>query len=94
MEKHFLQKIKILFAVLVTIFLSVAMVVWQKYPFAVERYKTISLGMQAAEKAGDSIIWAPPYNRVPESDFYVYSLGIEPCALGRIVAQEDILFSV
>ena len=34
--------------------------------------------MPAAEKTGDSIGWAPPYNRVPEGfDFFVYSLGDE-----------------
>ena len=59
------------------------MIVWQKYPFGVKHYKTISLGMAAAEKAGDNTGWAPPYNQVPEeSDFFVYSLGDEIMCIG------------
>lgn len=39
--------------------------------------------MPAAEKAGDSIGWAPPYNKVPEeSKFYVYALGDESMCIG------------
>lgn len=60
------------------LFIVIGVVVWQKYPFGVKHYKTISLGMPAAEKVGDSTGWAPPYNRVPEeSKFYIYSLGDE-----------------
>ncbi len=57
----------------------VAIGVWflQKYSFGVKEYKTIKIGMAAAEKANDRIGWAPPYDTVPESDFYVYSLGDE-----------------
>lgn len=39
--------------------------------------------MAAAEKAGDSTGWAPPYNWVPEeSEFFVYSLGDESMCIG------------
>jgi len=62
---------------------SIAVVVFlQKYPFGVKQYKTISIGIAAAEGAGDSIGWAPPYDTVPESDFYVYSLGDETMCIG------------
>lgn len=67
---------KIMLVLLAAIFLVVVALVWQKYNFGVKQYKTIKLGMPAAEKAGDSTGWAPPYNRVPEeSKFFVYSLG-------------------
>lgn len=63
--------------------ISVVVVIWQKYPFGVKQYKTIILGMLAAEKAGDSTGWAPPYNRVPEeSVFFVYSLGDKTMCIG------------
>lgn len=56
--------------------MGISVTVWQKYLFGVKHYKTISLGMPAAEKAGDSTGWAPPYRTVPEeSKFFVYSLG-------------------
>lgn len=78
MKRYFSCKIKILPIFLIVIFTYAGIVVWQKYPFGVKQYKTISLGMPAAEKAGDSTGWAPPYNRVfEESEFYVYSLGDE-----------------
>jgi len=58
------------------IFLAIFVFAWQKYNFGVTQYKTITLGMPAAEKANDYIGWAPPYDRVPEeSKFFVYSLG-------------------
>ena len=58
--------------------MAASVVFWQKYPLGVRQYKTIILGMPAAEKAGDSTGWAPPYNRVfEESKFFVYSLGDE-----------------
>lgn len=74
---HCLQyRIKILSGFLIAVFLFVGVVVWQKYPFSVKQYKTVVLGMESAEKAGDSIGWAPPYRNVPkESAFFVYSLG-------------------
>ncbi len=79
-QKH---KIKILFIFLTIIFIIASLIVWQKYPFGVRQYKTITLGMPAAEKAGDHIIWAPPYNRVPEeSEFFVYSLGDKNMCIG------------
>ena len=59
------------------IILVAGIVFMQKYPFGVKKYKTIFIGMDTAEKAGDSIGWAPPYDTVPESKFYVYSLGDE-----------------
>ena len=58
--------------------MAASVVFWQKYPLGVRQYKTIILGMPAAEKADDSMGWAPPYNRVfEESEFFVYSLGDE-----------------
>lgn len=62
--------------------MSIGIIVFWKYPFSVKHYKTISLGMSAAEKAGDSTIWAPPYQTVPESNFYVYSIGDENMCIG------------
>lgn len=83
MKRYFSRKIKISFVLLVVVFAVVIAIAWQKYPFEVRRYKTITLGMPAAEKAGDSTGWAPPYDRVPEeSDFYVYSLGDETMCIG------------
>ncbi|MEK7624937.1 MAG: hypothetical protein AAB467_01145 [Patescibacteria group bacterium] len=84
MGQYFPRKIKILFVLLAAIFISLGVVTWQKYPFGVQQYKAIMLlGMQAAEKAGDSTGWAPPYDRVPEeSNFYVYSLGDETMCIG------------
>ena len=58
-------------------------IAWHQYPFGVKKYKTVALGMSAAEKAGDSTGWAPPDDRVPEgSEFYVYSLGDENMCIG------------
>ncbi|MBA4320146.1 MAG: hypothetical protein C0412_17235 [Flavobacterium sp.] len=83
MRQFFSHKIKILFIFLMVIFIAISVVVWQKYPFGVQQYKIIVLGMQAAEKAGDSTGWAPPYELVSgESDFYVYSLGDETMCIG------------
>lgn len=64
------------------LFLSSGVVVWQKYPFGVKQYKTITLGMQAAQGAGTPTIWAPPDRTVPESSFYVYALGDEHMCIG------------
>ncbi len=72
-----LIRIKICTGVLSALALIAVIIFLQKYPFGVKQYKTISLGMDAAERAGDSIGWAPPYDTVWESDFYVYSLGDE-----------------
>ena len=83
MERHFPNKIKILLVLLAVILLSGGIIVWKKHPFGVNQYKTIKLGMEAAEKAGDLTIWAPPDDRVYEgSDFYVYSLGDENMCIG------------
>jgi len=77
------RKIEILLVFLVIIFITVGITIWGKYPFGVKHYKTISLGMAAAEKNGDSTGWAPPYDQVPEeSVFFVYSLGDETMCIG------------
>lgn len=74
MNQIFSRNRKILFISLIIIFIIISIVISWRYPFGVKHYKTISLGMAAAEKAGDSTGWAPPYNRVPEeSEFFVYS---------------------
>jgi len=74
------SRIKIFAGVLSVLILIV--VVLRKYPFGVKEYKTIKIGMPAAEKANDYIGWAPPYDTVWESDFYVYSLGDEAMCIG------------
>ena len=68
-------------AILVVVLLGTGIVVWQKYPFGVKQYKTITLGMQAAEGAGSQTVWAWPHRNVWESDFYVYALGDEPMCI-------------
>ncbi|OGY91430.1 MAG: hypothetical protein A3H70_00190 [Candidatus Komeilibacteria bacterium RIFCSPLOWO2_02_FULL_48_11] len=79
----FAHKIKIMFVLSVIVIVVAGIFAWQKYPFGVKRYKTITLGMQAVEGAGTHIGWAPPDNTVPEeSDFYVYSLGDETMCIG------------
>jgi hypothetical protein len=79
--------------VLAIIALAVGVFVWQKYPFGVKKYKTVEIGMDAAEKANDHIGWAPPDDTVMESKFYVYSLGDETmcinssCGAGAYFAE-------
>ncbi len=68
--------------VVFTVIIFLSAVMWQKYLFGVKKYKTIYVGMQAAQKGGDSTYWAPPDNIVPESDFYVYALGDESMCVG------------
>jgi hypothetical protein len=82
MKHHLTNRIKILFILLVAVFFIISIVVWQKYPFGVKQYKTITLGMPAAQGVGTYTGWASPYNFVPESSFYVYALGDEPMCLG------------
>ena len=76
------NKIKVPLAILAIVFLGAGIIAWQKYPFGVKQYKTIVLGMQAAESAGSYTGWAPPYDTVPESNFYVYALGDESMCIG------------
>jgi len=71
-----------LLVLLAAMLAGVSVFIWQKYPLGVKQYKTITLGMQAAESAGTSIIWASPYRTVPESLFYVYALGDEHMCIG------------
>ncbi|OJI09699.1 MAG: hypothetical protein COV08_00080 [Candidatus Vogelbacteria bacterium CG10_big_fil_rev_8_21_14_0_10_49_38] len=73
---------KILFVFLTIIFLTIATIVFWRYPFGVKQYKTVALGMQAAQGAGTQTVWAPPYHIVPESNFYVYAIGDEPMCIG------------
>lgn len=83
MKRYFSRKIKISFILLIVVFAVIVAIAWQKYPFGVRQYKTITLGMLAAEKAGDGTGWAPPYDQVfEESEFYVYSLGDEAMCIG------------
>lgn len=83
MKRYFSKKFRILFIFLIILFIAIGVFVRQRYPFGVRQYKTITLGMPAAEKAGDHIIWAPPYDKVPEeSGFFVYSLGDESMCIG------------
>lgn len=76
------RKKKISYGAGAIIIMILGVMIWQRYPFGVRQYKTITLGMQAAEKAGDTTGWAPPDDRVPESDFYVYALGDEAMCIG------------
>lgn len=78
-SKH---KIKILFVVVFATMLLIGIIFLQKYPFGVGQYKTIKLGMQAAQNAGTDTYWAPPDDKVPKSDFYVYSIGDEDMCIG------------
>jgi len=82
MEQHLPHRIKILLVLLAAMFVVIGVIVWQKYPFGVKQYKTIAIGMQAAEGAGTPTTWAPPYRTVPESPFYVYALGDERMCIG------------
>jgi len=79
MKFYFTRKIKILLILLgIALLIVITVFLWLKYPFGVEQYKTIKLGIDAAEKAGDSTGWASPDDRVwEESGFFVYSLGDE-----------------
>lgn len=74
--------IKIFLSFFAIILLGSGIVVAQKYPFGVKHYKTLNLGIQAAEGAGTLTSWAPPDDIVPESTFYVYALGDEPMCIG------------
>lgn len=83
MRFYFSHKIKILLVCLGVILLGVSIFLWLKYPFGVRQFKTIKLGMDAAEKAGDSTGWAPPDDKVwEESEFFVYSLGDDTMCIG------------
>jgi len=75
-------KIKVLLVSIATLLLIVAVILLHEYPFGVNQYKTIKIGMQAVESAGSHTIWAPPDDKVPESDFYVYSIGDESMCIG------------
>jgi|SRR3989344_6054686 len=75
-------KIKTLFFIAIVITATIAVVVQLNSPIAVKQYKTVSLGMRAMESAGTHTIWAPPDDKVPESDFYVYSIGDESMCIG------------
>lgn len=81
MLKNFNKK-KILFATLFMFLFVIVIIVLQKYPFGVKQYKTIKLGMQAAQSGGTPTYWAPPDDVVPESDFYIYSIGDEGMCIG------------
>lgn len=75
--------LKIIFVFLIIIFIIIGIFFWQNYPHGVSQYKTIKLGMAAAEKAGDRTGWAPPDDIIPEeSKFFVYSLGDEGMCVG------------
>lgn len=78
----FPRKLKIPSLILATGLLVVSIVAWQKYPLGVKQYKTITLGMRAAQGAGAPTVWAPPYRTVPESLFYVYAIGDEHMCIG------------
>lgn len=83
MKQDYFNKINIITILFVSALLIFGVFVWQKYPFAVKEYKTITLGMQTAERVGDSTSWATPYDRVPEGVmFYVYSLGDKGMCIG------------
>lgn len=76
------HNIKILLIFLTIISLIIGVIIWQKYPFGIKQYKTITLGMPAAQGAGTPTVWAPPHRTVPESSFYVYAIGDEHMCIG------------
>ena len=82
MGRYLPHRIKIVLVLLATVFIAGGVFAWQKYPFGVRQYKTIVLGMPAAQGAGTPTIWAPPYRTVPESLFYVYAIGDEHMCIG------------
>ena len=81
MLKNFNKK-KILFVILFMFLFVIVIIVLQKYPFGVKQYKTIKLGIEAAQSADTPTYWAPPDDVVPRSDFYVYSIGDEGMCIG------------
>ena len=82
MGRYLPHRIKILLILLMAVFLSIGVVIWQKYPFGVIQYKTIALGRRAAQGPGTPTVWAPPYRTVPESLFYVFVIGDEHMCIG------------
>ena len=82
MKHSFAKRIRNLFIFLVIIFIIICVIVWQKYSLGVKQYKTISLGMRAAEGAGTHTVWASPDDIVPKSDFYIYALGDKDMCIG------------
>ena len=73
---------KSIFVILVFVIIAIGLFVWQKYPFGVKQYETITLGMQAAQQAGTHVMWGSPDNVVQESLFYVYAINDEPKCIG------------
>jgi len=71
-----------MFILFVIVIVGVGIFLWQKYPFGVEQYETITLGMEAAQGAGTHIGWGPPDHAVLESLFYVYAINDEPKCIG------------
>lgn len=49
-------------------------VMWMRVPHGVQSFRTVHIGMPAAEKGGDGTGWASPYDRVFYSLFYVHVL--------------------
>lgn len=82
MKQIFSRNRKILFIFLIIVFIIIGIVISWKYPFGVKQYKTIVLGMEAAQGTGIHTVWAPPYRTVPESNFYVYAIGDEYMCIG------------
>ncbi|TAN32635.1 hypothetical protein EPN28_03885 [Patescibacteria group bacterium] len=77
------HRAKAVFALLVAIIAGVGIFIWQKYPFGVKQYYTIKLGMPAAEGAGSRTLWKEPlFNKVWESQFYVYVINDIPKCIG------------
>lgn len=82
MHTPFSRKVKIVLVLFTAIIAAIGTITWQKYPLGVKQYKTITLGMQAAQGAGTPTVWAPPFETVPESLFYVYAIGDEHMCIG------------
>ena len=74
--------IKLIFVLIVIVIAGIGIFLWQRYPFSVKQYKTITLGMQAAHGAGTHVTWAPPDDIVPKSLFYVYAINDESMCIG------------
>lgn len=74
--------LKIMALIGVMIIISISIMVLKNYPYGVSQYHTIALGMKSAEGVGSPTVWASPYRTVPESYFYVYSIGDEQMCIG------------
>ncbi len=82
MKGVFFKKISFVILLVAVAVVILIITILRHYPFSVNQYKGITLGMDAPEKGDDHTVWAPPDDSVPTSDFYVYALGDESLCIG------------